>query len=331
MADDEIAVTIVADEAANVEAAEAIEKQPEVKVEVEDPAKAEVKAQFDALTKRAEAADALRQRAEAAEAEAAKHRREAEESKKRETSSHLDTITTAISAANQEVETAKQAYKIARETGDINAEVEAADRLAIARADIRRLDEAKQDIEARKSAPRKDESAALDPVEAFARGRTAPTAQWVRNHPEYVRSERGMRKLTAADAIAQDEGFIPDTDEYFSRVEQYLGIGKTVSADEPRKVPTEAADVPHAKPRSAAPPVAPTAAVSSSGANGHGGQAVTLTRGEAAAATDGTHTWNYNDPKGKFKKGEPIGVQEFARRKLAMMRSGQYDRTFAEQ
>ena len=58
-----------------------------------------------------------------------------------------------------------------------------------------------------------------------------------------------------------------------------------------------------------------------------------LSKGEAASATDGTLTWNYDDPSGqkRFKKGDVIGVQEFARRKLALKESGQYDKSLTEQ
>ena len=89
------------------------------------------------------------------------------------------------------------------------------------------------------------------------------------------------------------------------------------------------ASAPAPKPRSVAPPVAPTAAVSSNG-NGQGGAPVTLTKREAASATDGTLVWNWDDPKGKFKKGDPIGLQEMARRKVNGMKRGLYDRSFNE-
>jgi hypothetical protein len=47
---------------------------------------------------------------------------------------------------------------------------------------------------------------------------------------------------------------------------------------------------------------------------------VSLTQGEIQNATDGTLQWNYDDPSGKnrWKKGDPIGVNEMARRKAAM-------------
>ena len=59
---------------------------------------------------------------------------------------------------------------------------------------------------------------------------------------------------------------------------------------------------------------------------------VRLSKGEAASATDGTLIWNYDDPSGqkRFRKGDPIGVQEMARRKLALQQAGQYDKSFTE-
>ena len=58
---------------------------------------------------------------------------------------------------------------------------------------------------------------------------------------------------------------------------------------------------------------------------------VRLTAREAQAAQDGTHVWNYDDPNKKFKKGDPIGIQEFARRKRELTKQGAYDRTYETQ
>lgn len=329
MADEgELEITIVDDEAANVAAAEAVEKKPEAKtqVEVKDPALRDLMAQYKELESKSAEIERRAQEAEVskqeAEREASRHRQEAVDARKAQTSSHLDTITTAISASEQDVEGAKQAIRAAKTTGDVDAEVEAQDRLAIARATLLRLDEAKKDIEARQRVPPKNVSS--DPVEAFANTLSAKSAAWVRSHPDYARSEKGLRKLTAADAIAQAEDLVPDTPEYFARVEEYLGIRKGEKAE----APTEAAHVAPAKPKSAAPPVAPGGAVANGGSTKGG--SVQLTQREAAAATDGTHVWNWNDPSGKFKKGDPIGLQEMARRKMTMQRQGLYDKSYSE-
>jgi len=324
MADDEISINIIPDETANVEgASEVVKTTTEPKIEVKpDPAVQDLMAQYKDLETRA--AEQERRRIEA-EREAARHKREAESANKRATSSDLNTITTALSAAQEDAERAKRDIRVAKAAGDIDAEVEAQDRLAKARSTEMRLDEAKSDMEARAKAPKREteEVRSTDPVEIFAANRTPPTAAWVRAHPEYVRSEKGLKKLTAADAVAQAEDLIPDTPEYFARVEEYLGIAKKAPD------PTEASQVTtQQQKRSPAPPVAPGAAVSTNG--GGSSPTVSLTAREAAAAQDGTHVWNYNDPNGKFKKGDAIGLQEFARRKLKLQQQGAYDRSYTE-
>ena len=322
IADPEIAITIIPDEEANVtEATTPVTKKEDVqKVEVKDPAMQDLMAQYKDLETRA--AEQERRRI-AAENEAVKHRTAAETARKQVTTSQLDTITTALSAAQDDAERAKQDIRSARSSGDLDAETDAHDRLAKARATEMRLDEAKQDMEARaKAPPRQVQETVTDPVELFVKDRTEPTANWIRSHPEYVRSEKGMRKLTAADAVAQSEDLLPDTPAYFARVEEFLGIGKKEEA----KPAIEAAQV--QPKRSIAPPVAPGASVSGSG--GGGSPSVSLTAREAAAAQDGTIVWNWDDPNRKFKKGDPVGLQEMARRKLSLQKRGAYDRSFTE-
>src|SRR5277367_6094359 len=296
MADDsEIKITIVPDEQANVEgAAQAeVKKTDTVQTEIKDPAMLELMSQYKELeTRSAERETQDAERIRNAETARQTAEREAETARKGQTSSHLDTITTAISASEQDVDGAKAAIRAAKASGDVEAEIEAQDRLAKARATMIRLDEAKQDIEARIKTPtRREQPAKLDPIEAFVQNRTPKTAAWIRSHPEYVQSDKGIRKLTAADAVAQDEGLIPDTAAYFDRVETYLGLRQAANGESLAKVaPTEASQVLPAKVRSGAPPVAPGASVSS---NGGGVPTVQLTAREAAAAQDGTivHNW----------------------------------------
>jgi hypothetical protein len=144
----------------------------------------------------------------------------------------------------------------------------------------------------------------------------------LRAHPDFIRDPRKQAKLTAAHYDAEGEGLVADTPEYFAHVERFLGITKGEAVA--KSTPTEAAQV---KPRASAP-VAPGSAVSN---NGNGGSPqVMLTAREAAAAQDGTLVYNYDDPKGKFKNGDPIGLQEMARRKLAMQKQGLYDKSAYE-
>jgi len=154
------------------------------------------------------------------------------------------------------------------------------------------------------------------------------TAQWLRSHMDDARAlatgsdPRRQAKLMAADNDAKAEGYAPGSNDYFAHVEKFLGMNK--QTEPPTKQQAPAA-------RKPSPPVAP---VQQSGGGVSGsGDVVRLSAREAAAATDGTHVWNYPDPSGqnRWKKGDPIGVQEFARRKKAMQEQGLYDKTLLEQ
>lgn len=318
MADEtELEIKIIPDEEANVEAAQKADEkvvEAEEKQEVKsDNATADLVAQYKELEARS--AENERRRADA-EAESARNRAEADAAKKQVATSQLDTVTTALNAAKADADQAKRDIRAAKDAGDVDAEIEAQDRLAQARADERRLDEARSDFEARAKAPPKPtpRQQPSDPVEAYVQGRTEPTAKWLRAHPEFITDSRKQSKLTAAHFDAEGEGLSADTPAYFAHVEKFLGIGKTVEkAAEPQ--------------RRASAPVAPGSAVANGGTST---PVVQLSKREADAAVDGTHTWNYNDPKGKFKKGDAIGIQEFARRKREMQKQGLYDKTAIE-
>jgi hypothetical protein len=260
--------------------------------------------------------------------------RERDTAREEVTDRELDSINTGIAAAQTEAEAASGEYKAAFDEGN-GAKMAAAQR-KIARAEAKavRLDEAKADLEARKATKaesrgeqRQEQArqASADPVEAYVQGRTEPTANWLRSHAEWVTDPRKNAKLTAAHYAAVSEGLAPDTEQYFESVETFIGLRENEAKTEAK---TEAKANGAAKPRKG-PPVAP---VNNGGGGGGGGIEVNLSRKEAEAAIDGTHIWNYDDPSPhkRFKKGDPIGTQEFARRKLKMTAQGLYDRTYVE-
>lgn len=336
-AEQEIVVAIEPDEVVKspAEAEQAggatVEVKKVAETESDDPLE-DLKAQFKALqesdARKDEELAATRRRELAARQDAEKAKQETAAVRTEIVDTRLDTITSGMAAASAAIEAAKREIKSFAESGEWEKQAEAYDRLADARAKYGRLDEAKADIEASKTqaAPERSEehqrTTSVDPVDAYINGRTEPTARWLRDHKDYITDPKKNARLTAAhwDAVGND--ISPDTPAYFEHVEKYIGLRRDNAngngAEQPRK-------------RSAAPIVAPVQG-SSGGVSGNGGE-VRLSSGEARAATDGTHTWNYDDPSGqkKFKKGDPIGVQEFARRKLAMQKQGLYDRSFVEQ
>lgn len=272
--------------------------------------------------------DEARRRTEAERA-ATQAREEAASARGEAIESHVTTVESGLEAARAEADSAEREYIAAVETGDAAKQAQAQRKIARAEAKIGRLDEAKAELDIRRTKaepePRRQQQIerprqADDPVEAYVQNRSEPTANWLRAHPDFITDPRKNAKLTAAHYDATGEGIDVDSKEYFEHVEKFIGLtnGAKVNGKEPA-------------PKRKAAPVAPGAATGG-GTNG-GGRQVTLTRGEAAAATDGSLVWNYSDTSGqnRFKKGDPIGVQEFARRKLEMTKQGAYDRTYTEQ
>ena len=304
MADDDIAVTIEE---------EAPEKDTETVVK--DPVE-EVGSQFKEMQARAQRAEEERaaalRRANAAEIRAQQAQREATAAKTEVIEGQSETIDSGISAATDAIESAKKEIRTAGEAGDHQAQADAYDRLAAARARLERLNEAKADILTKKvEAPKQTQEPEPvgDQFEAYVSRFTEPTARWMRDHKEWVTDSKKSLKLTAAHNDALSEGLEPDTAGYFSHVEKFIGLKK----DEPEK--------PAPKTPAKRAPVAPV----QNGSNGYsGGTEVRLSKKQAEAATDGTHVWNYDDQSGqkRFKKGDPIGIQEMARRVKAMTEQG---------
>ena len=299
-----------------------------VKTEIKDPAVNDLVNQYKELEAKSEEHRAAKEEAlareRAAQQEAAAARQEAEAARAAATSSNLDTIATALSSAQASAEAAKRDKRIARESGDFDAEDEAEERLIQARIDMRTYDEAKNNLEARKAAP-PQQRRPTDPVEAYVQGRTEQTANWLRQHREFVVDPRKNSKLTAAHHDAVAEGLSPDTKPYFEHVEKFVGITPVTEGDDVARPGA-------AKKAASVRPVAPVTGSARSG-GAVGGNEVRLSSREAEAANDGTHVWNYDDPSGqkKFKKGEPIGTQEFARRKAKLTQQGAYDRSYETQ
>lgn len=305
----------------------------------QDDAVAELKKQYEALEadnkrRQEREAEALR-RAGDADRRAQEARRAADDAVARASASETNSIDAGIAAAQAEASQAEADYAAAMEKGDFAAAAKAQRRIASAEAKAVRLDEAKSDLEARKSAGGGEDRAparSSDPFEDHLTKFTPRTADWMRNHRDWVTDPRKSAKLTGAHHMAVGDGLTPDTDEYFEAVEKTLGLreaeappARNGNGNEQRNPPA----------RRSAPPVAPVnggAGAHSSGAADNRGNVVRLTKAEAASATDGTLVWNYDDPSGKkrFKKGDPIGHQEMARRKQAMQNQGLYDKNNIE-
>jgi hypothetical protein len=200
---------------------------------------------------------------------------------------------------NTEAERAAQDYQQAWENGDSAKMVESQREIATLEARRYNANAVAEHLERTQPQP-------TDPVEAFAAGRSSQAQDWIRSHPDYVLGGRKTAKLQAAHSDAIAEGIAPDTADYFNHVNGFLGldegagsrqrggggeIRRVIVTDNPNK------------------PLGP-------------GE-VRMTRGEHRAATE-TLTWNYDSPDGKHKRGSPLGVEEYLRRKGIMKQQGGY-------
>lgn len=301
--------------------------------------KADNKKRADAEARANQVAAHERARADAAT-------REATEARATVADRELDTIVSGIAAAQAEAEAAEAAWAAAAEAGDFKKQAEANKKLSLATSRQTQLEIAKGDLETRRAnlpggsadVRRTEPVRSADPFEDHLRNFTPRTADWMREHREWVSDPRKNAKLIGAHHMAVGDGFAPDTDEYFAHVEKTLGIGQ---AEDPPPPQRNGAGNGQVKPaRRVSPPVAPvngSAGAHSSGAGENRGRnEVRLTAGEAKAATDGTIVWNKGnvDEKGEVIKegdpriGKPIGVQAYARRKQALEKGGYYDKSY---
>lgn len=241
--------------------------------------------------------------AERAEKEAAKLRaetaeREVAQAKTRVSESEFEALNSAISVVDTEREQAKRELKEAMEKGDFDGVVAANEKLSLCVTNLEKLKEGKIALERSKS------EIHADPVEGYIQKFSRRSQEYLRKNMDYVRDPIKNKKLIAAHYEAEAEGHTPDTDAYFKFLDEKLSPPKEKKISENRSAP-------------AAPVSRGSDSLSTS--SSESSSVVRLTPGEARAATDGSIVWNMGP-----KKGEPIGVKEYARRKAIMQKNGAY-------
>lgn len=166
---------------------------------------------------------------------------------------NLQLVVNAIDTVNRDIDLLKQAHTYAMQNGDFARATEIQSEMSANAAKLLQLENGRQAME---SAPRKPEPVAppADPVEAFASQLSRRSADWVRQHPEFVTDPRMNAKMIAAHNLAVADGIPTDTDEYFEAIEQTLKVA-------PKAAKTETDDQYAAKVvrrRDAAPAAAPS-------------------------------------------------------------------------
>lgn len=196
-----------------------------------------------------------------------------------DTNYHL--VVNAIETVKRNSEILRHGYSEAMAVGDYEKAAEIQEGMAV---NANRLMELERGRQAMENSPRQTyEPPPMDPVESLASQLSPRSADWVRKNPQCATDPRLFQKMVAAHNLAVADGYAPDTDDYFHKIEETIGLSKRVIVrDDDDDEPMSAA----AKPtqRRSAPPAAP---VSRSGTGGGSRpNAVRLTKEEAEMARD---------------------------------------------
>lgn len=186
------------------------------------------------------------------------------------------TIDNAIEFTRAERITLRQKLAAASAAGDHEAVAEITEAMSDISAKLLNLENGKQALSER---PKPRAAEPTDVVEAFASQMKAPSAAWIRAHPDYVTDVKKNKKMLAAHSMALADDLEADTPEYFASIEKTLGLDKK-EAEEVEDDATSEAAKPVAK--RASPPAAPVSR--SMGSDGKKINIVTLSREEVETA-----------------------------------------------
>lgn len=214
------------------------------------------------------------------------------------TDTNLSLINNAISTTQQETAYLKTGYREAMANGDYDRAAEIQQRMADNSARLLQLENGKDALEKQGRQAPPPVTGPVDPVEQLAGQLSPRSAAWIRNNPQFATDQRLFQKMIAAHNLALADGLAPDTDDYFSSVEETLRIRRPEPTYED---PTASAATVTQK--RSAPPAAPV----SRGGMGTGSNPnrVTLTAAEREMA-------------------QMMGMtnQEYAQNKLALQKEG---------
>ena len=200
-----------------------IEDAPEEEIPEALPAEdgiADLKRQLD--EERARRAEAERRANEAAQA--------AHRAKLDKDDSDIQLVSNAIDTLNRDTDFLKASLEQAMRMGDHSRAVELQEEISDNKAKLLQLNNGLEAMKNRPVAP--PPPAHSDPVEAFAAQLSPRSADWVRAHPEFVRDAKLNRKMIAAHELAVADGHAPDTDGYFSAIEETLRVRPKPVVDE---------------------------------------------------------------------------------------------------
>lgn len=251
MADEENHVDVVLDEPKAEENSEI-----EVKIEDKKPEKQEV-APEEGISELKRKLEAEKRRAEEAERRILQANQQVNKAYAETVESKYDLVVSALETVKTRGEQLKSAYSESMSVGDYNKAAEIQQAMAETAhqlAELKRGEKAmKEQMKAAEAQQVRPVEPPVDRVEQMAQTVSPRSASWLRENKDTLRDDRAIRKMFRAHEDAVEDGIEPDTDEYFSFIEQRVGIRRQ-EAEEVN--PMSAAAAPVAR-RSVAPPPAP--------------------------------------------------------------------------
>lgn len=147
------------------------------------------------------------------------------------TDSQYSLIVNALSVEQVKVLQLNQAKREAIMSGDADRVIEIDDELYSSRDKIKEMSAGKQWLEAQAERAKNAPQVQLpeDPVDRFIvqYGKSGRDAEWIRGHADLVKSESGLRKLSAMHEMAVNvEGLQPGTDGYYDYLTNIAAGGK---------------------------------------------------------------------------------------------------------
>lgn len=203
--------------------------EDDLEVQIEDDQQDDVQTDAPVVTPQEGIDDLKRQldeeRARRAEAErrAAEMAQQAHAARLDKEDTDIQLVSNAIDTLDRETDILKANYAHAMQTGDFRRAAEIQEEMSDNSAKLLQLRNGLEAMKAKPKAPPPQQVPA-DPVEAFASRLTARSASWVRSHPEFVTDPAKNRKMIAAHELAVADGIQPDTDAYFTAIEETLRI-----------------------------------------------------------------------------------------------------------
>lgn len=143
------------------------------------------------------------------------------EARGRVQTTELDLVKNAITTVTQANDALESKYAEAMAAQDWPAAAKLQRQMGDNSAKLAQLEAGKTHLE---NQPKPTVRAPVDQVEAFCSQLSAPSAAWVRAHPEFVRDPHKNQQMRAAHQLAIAKGHNADTEDYFKSIEKTLDL-----------------------------------------------------------------------------------------------------------